>query len=294
MPLQINRNTIIEFLFDTLPPEEMSLIADEILSNKNLKNIYEEEKGEILTHCYVDNELSPYDRIEFEDKLKTDKQLSKEIKLQKEINNSLEELNLKEALEEAYESYTYPKEHITPLTPMTYPVNRKLKNWLVAASITILFIFGGGITYHYQTRDSLENRLYARYYEPFSKNKNEYILNSSALTEAQQKYLKGDYITALLLYKNLPPSLTIETERRFFMGLSLMELGQYQKAITHFQDILLNEDYPEYNPKVKWYMALCYLKIGEKEKTINILQTIVDNNDYNYKKANQILRKLNK
>lgn len=293
MTRPINKDKIIDFIFDDLPLEEVSLVADAIISNENLKKTYEEEKEKILTHCYVDNALSPDKRIEFEDKLKADNQLFKEVQLQKEINNSIENLNLKETLDEAYESYISQKEHSIYTTARTYSININLKNWLIAASIALLFIVGGGITYHFQTRDSLENRLYASYYEPFNKIDN-YVTNSSGLNLAQQKYLDGEYMNAFLLFQKLPVSLTIENDKHFYIGLSLMELEQYKEAIISFEQITKSQEGIGYLPQILWYKGLCYLKTGEREKAIDIFNTIVTYNDCNYKKAKKILKKLEK
>ncbi|HAF29515.1 MAG TPA: hypothetical protein DCG75_10750 [Bacteroidales bacterium] len=287
----INKDKIIDFIFDELPLEEVSLVVDAIISNESLKKTYEEEKEKILTHCYVDNALSPDKRIEFEDRLKTDKQLPKEVKLQKEINSSIENLNLKETLDQAYESYISRKEHSISTAVRTYSININLKNWLIAASIALLFIVGGGITYHFQTRDSLENRLYASYYEPFNKIDN-YVTNSSGLNLAQQKYLKGDYMNAFLLFDKLPASLTIESEKHFYKGLSLMELDRFDKAIENFEYLFECKDYFEGAPQVYWYLALCHLKLGNNQKAIELFETIVKTNGYNYRKAKRILKKL--
>jgi len=287
----INKDKIIDFIFDDLPLEEVSLVADAIISNENLKKTYEEEKEKILTHCYVDNALSPDKRFEFEDRLKTDKQLHKEVKLQKEINNSIENLNLKETLDEVYESYKSQKEYNNYTTARTYSIHINLKNWLIAASITLLLILGGGITYHFQTRDSLENRLYASYYEPFNKIDN-YVTNSSGLNLAQEKYLKGDYMNAFLLFDKLPASLTIESEKHFYKALSLMELERFDKAIENFEYLFDCQGYFEAAPQVYWYLALCYLKSGDNRKAIELFEKIVKTNGYNYKKAKRILKKL--
>ena len=293
MTVQIDRDKIIDFIFNELSLEEESLVIDAILSDKNLKKTFEEEKGKISMHCYADDALPPDERIEFEDKLKTDKQLSTEVKLLKEINNSIENLNLKETLDEAYESYISPKENSIPSTTLTYSINRKLKNWLVAASITILLILGGGITYHSLTRDTLENRLYAKYYEPCNYD-DDYILNSSSLSIARQKYLDGEYMNALLLLKEQPSLLTIETERDFLIALSLLEIGNYDTALEYFKKVLLVQKEFEHIPQIIWYMGLCYLKMGNTEKAVETFSIIVNNNDYNYKKAKRILKKLRK
>ena len=293
MTVPIDRDKIIAFILDTLPLEEVSFVVDSILSNENLKKIYEEEKSKILTHCYVDNELSPYDRIEFEGKLKKDKQLLKEVNLQKEINNSLENLVFEETLEEAYESYISPKEHSIPSTTRTYSINRKLKNWLAAASITILLILGGGITYHFQTGDSLENRLYATHYEPLDNNATGLFIKNSSLNEAKQKYLEGDYTIAWLLYENLPNSLVIETEKQFYSGLILMELNRYDEAIIKLKELPENNESKAILSVAEWYLGLCYLKTKQNSEAIKIFEDIVNENGYNYKKAKRIIVRFN-
>lgn len=291
MDKSINKDKIIDFIFDDLPLEEVSLIADAIISNENLKKTYEEEKTKILTHCYVDNALSSDKQTEFEDRLKTDNQLQKDVLLQKKINHTIESFNLNNILDKAYERNLHQKEHSISSTSRMYSIDINLKNWLVAASIALLFILGGSITYRFQTRDSLENRLYASYYEPFNKVDN-YVTNSSGLNLAQQKYLKGDYMSAFLLFDKLPASLTIESEKHFYKGLSLMELERFDKAIENFEYLFECEDYFEGTPQVYWYMALCHLKLGNKQKTIELLETIAKSNGYNYKKAKQMLKKL--
>ena len=288
MSQKINRDTITEFLFDTLNDEKMSLVADAIVSDVNLKNIYEEERKKIITHFYVDNELFPHERIDFEYRLKQNKELLKEVKLQKEINISLEDFALEETLDKIYNKYISKSKNSIPVK---YPINRNIKHWLVAASISILIILGGGIRYHFQTRDILENRLYASYYAPFDYT-DSYILNSSSFNIAKQKYMDGEYMNALVLLKDVSSSLSIEVERDFFIGLSLMEIGKFNTASEYFEKVLLNQKGFEYIPQIRWYMGLCYLKIGNKEKAIETFCTIVKNNDYNYKKAKRIIKKL--
>ena len=234
---------------------------------------------------------------QFECRLKTDKQLSKEVNLHKEIDLFLECDALKNTLEDIHRDYVSEEKigiHFLKKDTTPTPVKTgKLKKWLAAASITFLLISGGGITYHFQTRDSLENRLYAAYYEPFDKT-GKFVLNSSALNLAQQKYMNGEYMNAFLLFQELPMSLTIENERHFYIGLSLMELEQYKKAIISFEQVQKGLEDLEYLTPIQWYKGLCYLKTGDKEKAIDIFNTIIKNNDYNNKKAKKILRRLKK
>lgn len=288
MSLKINKDTIIEFLFGTLSKENMSIVADAIVSDENLKKIYKEVRKKIIAHYYVDNELLAHERIDFEYKLKKNEQLLKEVNLQENINNSIKELNLEATLNEIYDEYTsQEKQDIS----VTRTLNRKFKRWLVAASISVLLILGGGTTYLFQFRDISANRLYATYYTPFDYT-DSYILNSNSFNIAKQNYMDGDYMNALILLKGISSSLNIEVERDFFIGLSLMEVGKYNNAIKYFEKIISSKNAFEYTSQIRWYMGLCYMKTGSNEKAINAFNTIVYNKDYNYKKAKKILRNL--
>lgn len=285
MPLNKDRETIIDFLFDALSQEKKSEVADKIINNKDFRNLYKEEKNKFITYSYVDNTLQPHEQIEFEQYLKKDKQLSKEVDILKDIDLFLECNALKDTLN----NISLHKESIAPA-----PVKvRTLKKWVAAASIAFLLISGGGINQYFLNRESLENRLYNTYYEPFDKS-GQYVLNSSALNLAQQKYMNGEYINALLLFQRLPVSLTIEAERHFYIGLSLMELEQYEKAIESFEQVTKCQEGMEYLPQIQWYKGLNYLKTGDREKAIEVFTTIVSYNDCNSKKAKKILRKLEK
>jgi len=281
----INKDTIIEFLFDTLPQEKIAFVADAIVSNINLIQLYKEVRKKIITQYYVNKKLRSYDRINFEYKIKKSEHLLKIINLQKNINNSLKDLNFEETLDEIYNEHKSQKQHGIFAAHL---INR----WLVATSISVVLFLGGSAIYFFQTKDVLENRLYASYYTPFDYTYS-YILNSNSFNVAKQKYMDGEYMNALVLLKELSSSLNIEVERNFFIGLSLMEVENFNDAIKYFEQIILSKNGFEYMPQIKWYMGLCYLKTGSKEKAIDTFSSIVYNKEYNYKKAKRILKKLN-
>ena len=169
---------------------------------------------------------------------------------------------------------------------------RRYKNWIAAASVVLFLALGSSFFIKSYYSDSLENRLFKTYYSPFNDYTDMYIINSNSFCVARQKYLDGEYKNALFLLKEQPSFLTIETERDFFIALSLIEMGQYKGAIEYFEQTLNKKEEFEYIPQIKWYMGLCYLKTKNQDKAINIFQSIVDNSEYNYKKAKRILEKL--
>lgn len=287
MSLHINRDTIIEFLFDTLSQEKSSFVADSIVSNEDLMYLYKEVRKKIITQYYVNKKLRSYDRINFEYKIKKSEHLLKLLSLEN-TNNSLKDLNFEKTLSEIYKEYKSQKKSGRFVA---HSLNSNLNHWLVAASISVLLILGGGATYLFQANDNLENRLYSSYYTPFDYT-DSYLLNSNSFNIAKQKYMDGEYVNALVLLKGLSSSVSIEVERDFFIGLSLMEVGRYDKAIEYFEQIIFNKNGFEYTQQIRWYMGLCYLKTRSTEKAIETFSTIVSNNEYNSKKAKKILKKL--
>ncbi|NVO10250.1 MAG: tetratricopeptide repeat protein [Bacteroidales bacterium] len=290
MALKVTREMIAAFLLNTLPTEKMSLIADAILSDERLGKIYNEEKLKLDARKYRDNKLDTAQQIEFEFELKKRLELIKDFNQQKEVNNSSENDLLKLQLEEAYQYHVASQEQERSI-PQTHTIGMNIKYWLVAASITVLAILGGGAIYHFQNGDSIENKLYAEYYTPLSQ-QDFYLFSNSSLGVAKQKYMEGDYTNAILLLKDLPSFVTIEAEKNLFIGLSLIEIGEYKSAIDYFEEVLNAQKKHEYIQQVRWYLGLCYLKVGDRKKAIDTFQSIADNSGYNYKKAKLILKKL--
>jgi len=285
----VTREMIAAFLLNTLPSEAMSLVADAIISDERLGKIYNEEKLKHDARRYRDNKLDSSQQIEFELELKKRLELIKDFNQQREVDSSEDNL-LKIQLEEAYQHHIASQEQKSN-TPQTHTIGMNIKYWLVAASITALTVLGGGAIYFFQNGDSIENKLYAEYYSPLSKH-NFYLFNNSSLAIAKQKYMDGDYTNAILLLKDLPSYVTIEAEKNLFIGLSLIEIGEYKGAIDYFEEVLNIQKKHEYVQQVKWYLGLCYLKVGDRKNALDTFKSIADNNGYNYKEAKQILRKL--
>ncbi|NOU18631.1 MAG: tetratricopeptide repeat protein [Bacteroidales bacterium] len=284
MSLQINRKIIKAFILNELSDEMMSLVSDAILANERLARMCEEEKFKIDIKRYHDNEMTPAQRLEFESKLIKDTEYSVEVKKNEENNSSQEESPLRRKLDKAHSTYkASQKQH--------YTINRRLKYWLAAASIVMLLITVGGISYNFQPSDSLENRLYTEYYKRLGP-EDFYLFNSNSLDIAKQKYVDGEYSNAILLLKDIPSTINVEVEKNFFIGLSMMEVGRYNVALDYYNQALSSQSDFNLIPQTRWYLGLCYLKIGDRKKAIDTFQIIVDKNDYNYKQAKKILKKL--
>ena len=84
----------------------------------------------------------------------------------------------------------------------------------------------------------------------------------------------------------------IRTEKNFFVGLTQMQLGNYQDAIQCFNNVLRSPETNEFLPLAYWYLGLSHLKTGEKAEAIKMFTWLNRNSDYKQSEVGRILNKL--
>jgi len=303
MPNSVTKSQIIDFILNNVNEEERIKIIESINTNSLTKELYLSEKRKYDVERYLDDEMSIGERCEIEELLKINESLYEHFELSKDVNEFMKIEAFSEQLNaihtELYDSDSTEQElvhkgssdrHIEPAGKGKYSF-LSIGQWVAAASI-ILFVALFGINYFATNQNSLEEKLYDSYYEPFQNNTNSFFYSSS-LIEAKKKYNNKEYDIAWLLIENLPNSMTIEAEKRFYAGLTLMELERYAEAINKFKALQADEEQTVMNSVNQWYLALCYLKTERREDATAIFKQIVANKSYNYTKAKKILKKLN-
>jgi tetratricopeptide (TPR) repeat protein len=296
---------MFDFIINNVNDEQHNKIIEAINSDAVTKERYLYEKRKYDVERYLDNDMSIGERCEIEELLKINDSLYEHFELSKDVNDSLKIGIFKERLNKIHNEL-YNPDHINKPEKLDDDVSlikeispvRKLKlntlrigKWVAAASIVFMIGFGGVNTY-LNNRDSLENRMYAKYYEPYSQ-VSAHLFNSSKLSEAKRQYGEGEYATALLLLDNLEDVLLVQNEKHLYSGMSLMELNRHKEAIEMFKKL-----HPSAGNETDvligyWYIGLCYLKAGDTDNAVKYFNIIIDNNGYNKKQAEQILKRLN-
>ena len=77
-----------------------------------------------------------------------------------------------------------------------------------------------------------------------------------------------------------------------FSGLNQMGQGNFPEAIKVFTNLLSAED--EFVPEAQWYLGLCYIKTGENLKARSLMETLSETEGIYKKKAQLILKNLNR
>lgn len=278
---------LIDFIFDDVSEKQHKSIVEEIKTNESIRNRYLIEKRKIDAERYLSNEMYLGERVEFEDLLENDSKLKEHFELSEDINFAINLMGFTEALEEVME-----QEETKAIVKGKIILSDKkiFIKWLAAASILFLLTFGSTL-YWFSNRDTVENRLYAKYYEPYSKT-GTHFFNSSTLDEAKEQYKSKNYNLALMLLETLPNAMTIENEKILFSGLTFMELERYDKAIKEFKNLQLSKGNETGMIIADWYVGLCYLKTGDKAEAIKYFEKNVAHNGYNSNQAKKILKKL--
>ncbi|HAF27799.1 MAG TPA: hypothetical protein DCG75_02015 [Bacteroidales bacterium] len=303
MPYSVSKELIIDFILNDIDENQRIKITESINTNTLTKELYLSEKRKYDVERYLDDEMGIGERCEIEELLKINESLYEHFELSKDVNEFLkieafnEQLNTIHAElfnskinQQKFGHKVSSERHIVPVKKLKYKV-LGIGKWVAAASI-ILFVATFGMTYFTTNQNSLEERLYDSYYEPFQNNTNSFF-NSSSLIEAKKKYNNQEYDIAWLLIENLPNSMTIEAEKTLYAGLTLMELERYTEAINKFKFLQTDEDQTVINSINQWYLALCYLKTERRTDAKDILEKIVANKSYNHSEARKILKKLN-
>jgi hypothetical protein len=168
---------------------------------------------------------------------------------------------------------------------------RKISFGLAAAALVFSFLVFKSVTPYYSG-----DFVYKNFYEPIEANSFTLRGNSQdangKLQEGFDYYLSKDYAKAEIAFSNLRNMNENRPEILLFSGLNQMEQQNYQAAIGLFNDLLLSED--QFIPEAQWYLGLCYIRTGDNLKARSIMETLSDTEGLYKKKAQQILKKLNR
>jgi predicted Zn-dependent protease len=229
---------------------------------------------------YLENEMTPEDKIEFERLLQDDKEVRKAFKLYKEAavfvahkfspaTDAFKE-NLKSISKEHFSHTTAKKSRIISFKP-----------WLYAVAACLLLFFGlqlfQGIAPSFEDYNQPEK---AAFVERGNLDQN--------VKQAQESFNAQKYKEAILLFENII-QVNPKPEFSYFYAIALLEENNSEKAEIEFTK--LKNGNTIYKQNAIWYLALSKLKQKEYKECKTLLAQITTESDY-YEKAQQLLEEL--
>jgi tetratricopeptide (TPR) repeat protein len=239
---------------------------------------------------YIYNELSEEEMASFEAELSSNKTLSDEIELIRNIDLALKEsevIQLRNNLQSIAAKITSEKQ--TELSFISRFKARKVILSSVAASLILLLGITGLLTRH-ASQDKLYQKFYATY--PISGiNRSANESADQTLANGLQKYNNQDYKTSINLFREVTSRNQNNPVAHFYTAAALQETGEYQNAIDEYQMVVVNKDNLLVE-QAQWYIGLCYLQTNENKKAHKQFKKIAENQGFYQPKAQAILRKI--
>jgi len=232
---------------------------------------------EELLEKYLQEKLSPQEKVIFDELIATDATFKEEVAWQSDLKKAIiheDNDNFKALLTEIEAKKPIPKRGYT--------------KWLAAASILLLV----GFSYlFFTTTNSTTDDLFADYFEPY-RNVIQPIERGSSQqdekTVAFTAYEKGNYEKAVDLFTKLYGT-SNESYYLFYKANALLKLNKANEAIPVLLEHLKTKD--TLTEKTNWYLALAYLKVDKKNMAKTTLKKVADDGNYKNKEAKELLKK---
>jgi tetratricopeptide (TPR) repeat protein len=244
---------------------------------------------------YLNGELAGEELKAFEDKLKTDRQLQKELKLERELNQIILDEDTIDFRKEVVGIREEMQQHKSDKSPQTVKLSSS-KWYLLAASIVVLVGLLGYL-YFIQNQQISNEKLFAQYYSKYPSNlaeRSDGDISNNPFVLGLNEY-EADNFEGAIRYLSLAINEdSLNYAARLYLGISHMENNNLDKAIEDFKRII-SEPGNVFIGQAKWFLALTYLKTDDvdyREETKNLLRSIVQNKGDRAKEAQEVLDKM--
>ena len=228
---------------------------------------------------YLNNEMPTEDKIQFENRLKTDSEFNNSFALFKETTQFLATKFSNETAGFKQNLQSISREHFAETKPKSKVIAFKPWHYAVAASVTILL----GTWFTLQNSNPV--------YGDYDQHENAYFMErgdeDANLKNAQDFFNAKEYENAVKAFEKVTD--LNKPELQYFYAIALIETNNYQKAEALLKTI--QQGTSSFKEKAIWYLALSNLKQKKFEDCKTLLKQIpADAEDY--EKAQKLLKDL--
>lgn len=211
---------------------------------------------------YLNDELTSAERSHFEDRIKTDAALSKEIDTQRKALFLIKA----KAIADFKNKLNDYSQGLKPT--LETPFFQRWYTWAAAASIVLATTF-----YFYTTQTPFTEKLFIAYYEPatIERQITRGDVTVDEKTTAFEAYARENYPDALRRFEALIHQQPAD-EIIFYAGASALAAGNTEKAITYLTNVVQRKG--PYQWRGQWYLSLAYLKannVNDAKATLTLL-----------------------
>ncbi len=137
-------------------------------------------------------------------------------------------------------------------------------------------------------------KIFSKYYEPFnavsSITRSADAGESESFSRAITSYKSGEYKAAATGFSEAMLSGTESFSAGFFLGVTEIELGNYDKAIEHLNGVVNQKS--GFTKEAYWYLGLAYIKSGNNIKATECFEILARSPGFYSARSEKILRLL--
>ena len=224
---------------------------------------------------YIDDEMLPGEKAEFEKRLALDGALQKELSDLQLAREAVKQYGLKEKVGGIHRQMMKELAAGTPVKSLTN--SRRIVRYVVAiaASVLLIFVLVEGFKFYTLSPEKLYAQNYTGYELTTTRGG---IDNSSAIEKAYRQKNYADVIK-----RNANSVLSIKDI--FLTGMAYLETRDYSRAISSFQVVLtdVRDDKTVLKDAAEYYLALAYLQNRDYDQAIELMNQIHNSSSHLYK-----------
>ncbi len=228
---------------------------------------------------YLGGNLKDQELRDFQEKLREDEELRKEVEIHRELNEAFspsDEKSLRDTLQEISSEVELSEET---------PRGGSFRVWPIAASIALLAVAAFFlINIFFSTPSGFDE-----FYSPYPAKSITRGTSGGPQSEANIQYSQGNYAQAAILFAEAVDSDPEQTELYIYLGVSYLEVNDYAAAIESLSQIDINE---KFGDDAAWYLAMTYLKTDMPEKAREQLEKIIAVQSKHTSNASRLLESL--
>jgi len=235
---------------------------------------------------YLRGQLSKEKSDAFENALKNDVNLEKEVDIRRGELAALEHL-MQEDLRAKLQKWEIHRTNNSGESKAVIGF-KKLVYFSMAAAASFLLI--GGCFFFLKSSYSNSVLFKDNYISAVSTTKS---VEENGFKQGLEAFANRDYISAIDFFSNISPDKNSYELAQSYIAHALILQDKFDEAISVFQKIIEGEN-QKLRQQGEWYQALIYLKLNKNDKAKELLTSIASKTSHRYAhKAKQLLKKVN-
>ena len=244
-----------------------------------------ENKFELIEK-YLSGDMSVGEQLEFDNLLRNDPELMKELLLRKEVNDAILEDDIIKL-----------RNTINEITQSDFKLKRKSLNPILISTLAAIFLILIVVSSIFISREKVNDKdLFNTYYQKYPS-----IINSRSSAESEQEklfleafqeYEMDNFEEASLKFNKLLIDDNSNYLLLFYLSICELENNNLKNSENYLKTLTQNRAHIFWE-QAHWYLALNYLHQNDIENSSKILKIIVQENMSKKREAELILKDLN-